>query len=867
MHTLFDNTVQATARRLIRPVFYRLMIPLSIIVLLLLIGFTTTLLLGEQRNLHHSDQQISTDALQSFDISIKQQAKMLSAVEEALLNDPKLYEPLQDQDRERLYALYGPLYKKLLDNYSLTHFYFHLPDRVNLLRMHKPELHGDLINRFTAREAERLGKTSSGIELGPLGTLTLRVVRPVRRGDTLIGYLELGQEIDELLSLIHEQLGVEVAVTIHKKGVDRQQWETGMKMLGRKADWDRFAGELLAYHSLPQFPSECDRFIRGAAGNGEDRLTHEARFNNRTWQILVHSLRDVSGTDIGDLLILRDTTDIKADFSRFATITIGLALLLLGGLIAFFYVILRHTDRSIQLQQTRLAENEERQRALLDAINRSGIYLLVVDGAYHVKYMNTLMKETFGDMTGKLCYHNVAGYDSPCPHCHLQKIVDSQETVHREFTMANGRTFDMIGVPYVNSDGTVSNLEVMQDITEQKQNAHEKILLEQKLQRAEKMEAIGLLASSVAHDLNNILSGIVSYPELLLMQLAADSNMRKPLRAIQESGNRAAAVVADLLTVARGVASVKKPHDLNTLVQEYLHSPECTQLKSLHPQIVCRCQLDASPSRIQCSPVHIKKVVMNLVTNAAEAISGDGTIVIATAHQQINAATGLETNVKAGEYIVLTVSDTGSGISNEDIKHIFDPFYSRKILGRSGTGLGLAIVWNTVQDHDGAITVSSSNQGTCFTLYFPVSEEQGGELPDTSEKVNLAGHGEHILIVDDEPQLRDIASQMLQALGYKVHSVCSGELAIKFVQENPVDLIVLDMQMEPGMNGRQTYEEIIKLIPGQKAIIASGFSESDDVKAALRLGARGFMKKPYSMVQLGQGVKEALSAPQAAVNS
>ena len=858
MNTLFDNSDQATTHRLFRPVFYRLMIPLSIIVLLLLIGFTVTLLIGEQRNLHHSDQHISTDAIQSFDISINRQAKMLSAVEEAMLNDPRLYEALQARDRERLYALYDPLYKKLQGNSSLTHFYFHLPDRVNLLRMHEPVLYGDRIDRFTAREAERLGKSSSGIELGPLGTLTLRVVQPVRTGDVLIGYLELGKEIDGILNLIHERLGVEVAVAIHKKGVDRQQWETGMKILGRKADWDRFGGELLTYHSLPQFPSECDRFIRGAADNGQGRLTHEVRFNNRTWQVHTHSLKDISGTDIGDLFILRDITEIKADFFRFATITIGLALLLLGGLTAFFYVILRHTDRGIQLQQTRLAENEERQRALLDAINRSGIYLLVVDGAYKVKYMNTLMSETFGDMVGRLCYQNVAGYDSPCPHCHLQKIVDSQEKVHREFTMANGRTFDMIGVPYVNSDGTVSNLEVMQDTTEQKQNAHEKILLEQKLQRAEKMEAIGLLASSVAHDLNNILSGIVAYPELLLMQLAADSNMRKPLLAIQESGNRAAAVVADLLTVARGVASVKEPHDLNTLVQEYLHSPECTQLNSLHPQVLCRCQLDASPSRIQCSPIHIKKVVMNLVTNAAEAIIGNGSVVIATVHQKIDAETGLESNVKAGEYVVLTVRDTGSGISNEDIKHIFDPFYSRKVLGRSGTGLGLSIVWNTVQDHDGVITVTSSNQGTCFTLYFPVSQEPGSELTDTGEEEDLTGHDEHILVVDDEPQLRDIASQILQVLGYRVHSVSSGELAIKFVQENPVDLIVMDMQMEPGMNGRQTYEEIIKLYPGQKAIIASGFSESDDVKAILALGACGFMKKPYSMVQLGQGVKAAL---------
>ena len=210
------------------------------------------------------------------------------------------------------------------------------------------------------------------------------------------------------------------------------------------------------------------------------------------------------------------------------------------------------------------------------------------------------------------------------------------------------------------------------------------------------------------------------------------------------------------------------------------------------------------------------------------------------------------------EYVLLTVTDTGIGIPKENIGHIFEPFYTKKVMGRSGTGLGLTVVWNTVEENDGKIFVESNEQGTCFQLYFPISKKQEIAQIEKESTEKLSGNGEHILVVDDEPQLRDIASQMLRNLGYKIDSVSSGELAVEFVKENPVDLIVVDMLMEPGMNGRQTYEKITTLYPNQKAIIVSGFSESDDVKAALQLGAGGFIKKPYSMNQLGRAVKETL---------
>ncbi len=396
------------------------------------------------------------------------------------------------------------------------------------------------------------------------------------------------------------------------------------------------------------------------------------------------------------------------------------------------------------------------------------------------------------------------------------------------------------------------------DISERRREEEEKKKLQEQLFRASKMEALGLMAGGVAHDLNNILTGITGYPELLLMDLPEESDLRKPIEEIRRSGERAAAVVADLLTVARGVASVKTVVSVNSLVTEYLDSPEHLRLCSLYPAVTFQYTLADSLPDISCSSVHVKKCIMNLVLNAVEAVEKSGRIQLTTSSVVPDLSWVKENGLDRKSYVVLAVSDTGPGIPKDLLEHIFEPFYTKKVMGRSGTGLGLAIVWNSMKDHGGKVFVESNHGGTCFQLYFPASDEPGA-LPNGKEStVEMTGAGEHVLVVDDEPQLRDIASQMLQVLGYTVDSVCSGELAIEFIKKQAVDLLVIDMLMEPGMSGRQTYEEILKLYPGQKAIIASGFSESDDVRATLQLGAGGFIEKPYSMEQLGLAVKREL---------
>ena len=394
-------------------------------------------------------------------------------------------------------------------------------------------------------------------------------------------------------------------------------------------------------------------------------------------------------------------------------------------------------------------------------------------------------------------------------------------------------------------------LGVTRDISERKK-------LQEQLHKSQKMESLGLLAGGVAHDLNNVLSGIVSYPELLLMNLPDDSKLRKPLQTIMESGNRAAAIVQDLLTVARGVAITKKPLKLNDLVSDYFDSPEFKKLKQFYPGVTFKPHLAEDLFIIEASNIHIRKVIMNLVANAADAVKKNGNVLIKTENRYLDKPLIGNEEINIGEYAVLTITDDGSGISSKDLWRIFEPFYTKKKMGRSGTGLGLSVVWNVMQDHKGYVNVKSDGEGTLFELYFPITRDVILKTDNNLSLTSYKGNGETILVVDDIESQREISSRMLDMLGYKYKAVSSGEKAIEYLKQNTVDLILLDMIMVPGINGYETYERIIKIHPGQKTIILSGFSETDDVKKTQSLGAGKYLKKPITLKKLGMAINEEL---------
>jgi signal transduction histidine kinase/CheY-like chemotaxis protein len=392
-----------------------------------------------------------------------------------------------------------------------------------------------------------------------------------------------------------------------------------------------------------------------------------------------------------------------------------------------------------------------------------------------------------------------------------------------------------------------------------KKNEEEKVLLKHKLQQSLKLETMGKLAGSVAHDLNNVLSGIVSYPDIILKELPdKDENAKaiKYIKRMKKSGQKAAAIVQDLLTLSRSGVVSFKPVNLNSIINEYTNSPEFKKLALNHPEVNIEYQLAKELPPISGSAIHLSKSIMNLITNAFEAITGKGKVVVSTRQilledKHFSSASPETTN---GQYIELIVSDTGSGISKQDQPKIFEPFYSKKVMGRSGTGLGMLVIKGTVDDHKGLIHIESKEQiGTSFILYFPVTTKEPPE--EIVKKIDhYTGKGESILIIDDDEDQRIIAYKILKDLYYSVKTCSSGETAIEFVKNHPVDLLVLDMIMPPGMDGLETYRQIKKINPDQKAIVVSGYSASHKVAEVQRLGAGKYLRKPYTIEDLGTAV-------------
>ena len=409
--------------------------------------------------------------------------------------------------------------------------------------------------------------------------------------------------------------------------------------------------------------------------------------------------------------------------------------------------------------------------------------------------------------------------------------------------------------------------EAQEDLRRQKEQVEEIVAQrtdqlrksEEQLQRAQKMEALGRLAGGVAHDLNNILSGIVSYPELLLMDLTRESPLWRPLATIKKAGENAAAIVQDLLTLARRGVATLELLNLNKIVEACLASTEVEPLLRLRPDIHVETALQPDLLNFYGSSVHIRKTVSNLITNAVEAMPQGGRIEITTGNRYADEIVSGFDTVKEGEYVVLSIEDSGMGISESDRVRIFEPFYSRKVMGQSGSGLGMAVVWGTVKDHNGYIDIASEEgRGTRLDLFFPATRDQLKLSQKSEDLSDVAGNGEFILVVDDMPIQREIATSILLRLGYRCQSVSSGEEAVAFLKQHTADLVLLDMIMAPGIDGSETYRRIQSIRPGQKAIIASGYSETEEVRKTQSLGAGQYIKKPYTLKSIGQVIKAEL---------
>lgn len=326
---------------------------------------------------------------------------------------------------------------------------------------------------------------------------------------------------------------------------------------------------------------------------------------------------------------------------------------------------------------------------------------------------------------------------------------------------------------------------------------------------------------------------------------------------MQEAALRSAAIIQDLLALSRRSTCCVEPVALKNVMTSYLASASHRELENRFPNITLKTKSADDAYLVQGSMTHLTQIIMNLVMNAYEVISDSGTVTIRCHHVSVQQTYNGFEPIPVGDYCLLAVGDTGPGINPEDITHIFEPFFSKKKMGRSGTGLGLAVVYGVVKDMQGYIDISSREGiGSEFCIYLPSSSADVDVIQE--EKIKDATGNGNILVVDDDASQRDIACRLLEHLGYRVDAVSGRSEALAYVKNHPVDLVIMDMILSEHYDGLDVYRDIHAIYPEIKCVIVSGFSAGKRIQEAQALGAAAFVQKPYTTKVIGKAVRDAL---------
>ena len=505
--------------------------------------------------------------------------------------------------------------------------------------------------------------------------------------------------------------------------------------------------------------------------------------------------------------------------------------------------------------QQALTESQERFRKLAELLPET-IYEMDADG--RLTFVNRNAFDHFG-YDQEDFDHGLNGFELVAPEDRARalknagRIMSGEQIGLTEYQLLrkDGSTFPAImhSAAKVVDGKSVGLRGIVIDMTETKR-------LEAQLRQAHKMEAVGTLAGGIAHDFNNLLQAVQGYAELLLLTKREKESEHEILMEISRAARRGGELTRQLLAFSRKVESKLQPLDLNRTVNEVRLLLERTIPKMIRIEL----HLMGNLHRIKADPSQVEQIMMNLAVNARDAMPQGGTLTIETQNIIVTEEDcGSQPELIPGSYVLLTVSDTGTGIEKPMLEHIFDPFFTTKEVGK-GTGLGLAMVYGIVKNHGGTVLCSSApGAGTAFKIYFPASEKLE-EAPSMVAEAKASPRGsETLLLVDDDEALRDLGKKSLEMFGYTVITAPDGESAVQIYgkEKDRIDLVLLDLIM-PHMGGRQCLRELLAVNPEAKIVIASGYAVAGEIEQAMTSGAQAFINKPYDIQQMLKVVREVL---------
>lgn len=519
-----------------------------------------------------------------------------------------------------------------------------------------------------------------------------------------------------------------------------------------------------------------------------------------------------------------------------------------------------HLER--QASQRALAESEARFRTLFE---QAADAIFIHDLSGEIVEVNHAACKRLGYTHEELLALNMPDVDISQSPAEFRNTMSKMESTDGLIFESVYKAIDGTEVPVevslcrLNLLGRPRILAIARDLTGRKQAEAAQAALTKHLNQSDKMRAIGQLAGGIAHDFNNLLGGIMGYADLMRYMPDDPEKIRRFSSEIVEASKRAAELTAQLLTFSRQTPIEVMTTNVHDLIERVVGLLQHT----VDRRITVNLQLTAARPIIQCAPAQLQSALLNLAVNARDAMPAGGAISFFTEEIELDEQFCQKhgNTILPGRYLHVSVTDTGVGMSEEVVSHIFEPFYTTKGIG-NGVGLGLAAVYGAVINHGGIIDVESiAGVGTTFHLYLPLVENKVPPKANGLEEI-VTGHGV-VLIVDDEPQIREMAGEMLQGLGYEVIVAEDGEKGIAAYAENVqrIDLVILDLVM-PNMNGHQTLEVLKDIDQNVSILISSGYSPDHEAHRLNDPAIKGFIQKPFRTAVLSQKVAAALSASQ-----